>query len=197
MSEGGTGRGDRDGDRQWSGCQPRAQHPCPYPRGSKRCLFSGDIAFPPPRFVPKSIPMRIPAQSRGAGIAWQRGWGVGWGPPGQGDTHTHTQGGGGRPHAGIAQCYLLLQKDFHKFPKPAGIVVPHGFGVAEGFQQGGRLQDLPRRWGEPGGSAWAPRYTTGCPHGRGTPLATLPSTSCPVQTPMGAKIQGVHRGRVA
>lgn len=64
---------------------------------------------------------------------------AGMGPPRRGG-----RGGDG----GGARRYLLLQKDFHKFPKPAGIVVPHGFGVAEGFQQGGRLQDLPVANGE-------------------------------------------------
>lgn len=153
-------------------------------------LSSGDAAFPHPQFVPKSVPAGTPPQSRGTGAAQQQGWGPGWAPPGRG--HTHTQRAGGQPRAGVAQYYLLLQKDFHKFPKPAGIVVPHSFGVAEGFQQGGRLQDLPWRWGEPQGQPGhpdTPQPWAVLPWD--PPLVTLPPSlppPAPCRTPMGAKI---------
>lgn len=41
-----------------------------------------------------------------------------------------------------------FQKDLHKLPEAAGIVIPNGFGVTEGLQEGCCLQDLdPRRGG--------------------------------------------------
>lgn len=117
----------------------------------------------PPPFSPKNIPTCVPPRrdGEGAGAPPEQGWAGA--PPGEEDA--------GRG----ARRYLLLQKDFHKFPKPAGIVVPHGFGVAEGFQQGGRLQDLPV--GEPGVSP-RPRHPK-APRPRAVPTAGTPLCRVP------------------
>lgn len=41
-----------------------------------------------------------------------------------------------------------FQKDLHKLPEAAGVVIPDSFGVTEGLQEGCCLQDLdPRRCG--------------------------------------------------
>lgn len=135
-----TSRGDRNGYQEQSGCQPRGQHP------NIVCL-QGTSPFPHQGLSLKVSPCMCPPRAEGqpsSGAGSQVGH-----PQGRG-----THRGGGQPHASVAQHYLLLQKDFHKFPKPAGIVIPHGFGIAEGFQQGGRLQDLPQSqrelWGQPG-----------------------------------------------
>lgn len=119
LREDGMGYEDRNGGWEWSRYQPGHNIPTP---GTATCP-----QVPSPlhhQVCPKNIPM-CPPRAKGPGMGWAVG-DIGW----------------EQPHAGITQHYLLLQKDFHKFPKPAGIVIPHGFGVAEGFQQRGRLQDL-------------------------------------------------------
>lgn len=72
LREDGMGYEDRDGDWKWSGCQPRSQSPCPYPRDSH--LSSGAITFPMPGLSQKHP--RVSSQSRGT-----RGW-VGLDTPG-------------------------------------------------------------------------------------------------------------------
>lgn len=147
----------QDGD--WAGCQLRAQRPCPYSRDSKRCLSSGDITFPPPRFVPKSIPVCTPPQSRGAGVAWQRGWGLGWALPGQG---SGTRGG----QATLRRCSALLTPP-ERFPQISRTCWNCR------SSRFWRCRRIPARGSPPGsavvmgratGSAQAPQHATGCPH---------------------------------
>lgn len=48
----------------------------------------------------------------------------------------------GRVSGGSSTSHSPFQKDLHKLPEAAGIVIPHSFGVAEGLQEGCGLQDL-------------------------------------------------------
>lgn len=88
----------------------------------------------------KSCPWKGGAQSACAG--WWPAWAL------RGCTKTcgapQNLGGGSL----LPPSHLPFQKDLHKLPKAAGVVIPDGFGVTEGLQEGCCLQDLdPRRCG--------------------------------------------------
>lgn len=98
----------------------------------------------------------------GSGESTQRGRGCARGTEG-------TQGPWGLHHG-----HSPFQKDLHKLPKAAGVVVPNGFGIAERLQERCGLQDLgPRR-----------RCRDGGDHGsRGGP----PHSPATLRLPLGAE----------
>lgn len=61
----------------------------------------------------------------------------------------------------LPQLHSPFQKDFHKLPKAAGVVIPDGFGITKGLQERCCLQDLDQE-GEVGGERdghWAAGMT--------------------------------------
>lgn len=51
-----------------------------------------------------------------------------------------------RPLEAPSLSHSPFQKDLHKLPKAAGVVIPDSFGITEGLQEGCCLQDLdPKR----------------------------------------------------